>query len=737
MRTIYGLTMLIALAILLAIAPVSAKADNGVIVSASGGQPESPPIILDNGGPDGYGYYYIDSEDGAMNAPVYNWIDISGYGTDMGIISDDGNVGPFPIGFTFNLYGTDFISFRANSNGWASFSSAVSGFSNQSIPNPAEPNDLLAVFWDDLHPRTDGHAYYYSNNADTCIIAWHNFERFSGDGVYTFEIILTADGNILYQYQSLSGVLDSHTIGIENSGGTVGLEYIYNSSRDETGTAILFTLEAPDLGYNDVLVIAADNATLFIAELNGFGDLGDVDYFDPRNGTPSLSLLQDYDCAVVWSNNQFSDPAALGDVLADYLDAGGAVVLPQFSFGSGWELQGRIMAEYAPFTVGSLSFSDRNLGENDAGHPLMRGIGSISEFYGVTVGLQNSPILVASYTDGLPFVAYNPENNLVAINGYVGDSRQFTGDMAELCHNAINFAAEGPADILLMQGGTGGDMAKTDLLGFDDISSVHIYDPTASTPTLDLLQHYQTVIVWSDAPFDNPTLLGNRLADYIDTGGGAILGQFCFGTGWELEGRIMDSYSPFGVGPTMYSARTLGIYDEDHPLMAGVADVSEYYAAEVSMENDGISVASWDDSTPFVAYNPDHDVVAINGYIGDNRQFTGDMMVIFHNAVNFLNGQTAIDDDFAEIPNTFSLSQNYPNPFNPTTKIEFNLAAVSNVRLEVFNVLGQKVSTLADGLLEAGHHSVTFDASRIGSGVYFYRLDAGEFSETKKMTIMK
>ena len=655
----------------------------------------------------------------------------------MNITSDDGNEGPFPIGFTFNSYGVDFISFRASSNGWASFSSNVLGFSNQPIPDPGDPNDLLAVYWDDLHPRNNGHAYYYSNDADTCIIAWHDFERFSGEGIYTFEIILTADGNILYQYQSLTGILDSHTIGIENSGGTIGLEYIYNSQRDETGTAILFTLEAPEYDLTDILVLAADDATMFIADLNGFGDIGEVDYFDARTGTPSLSMLQEYDCAVVWSNSQFNDPAALGNVLADYLDAGGAVVMSQFCFGSGWELQGRIMTEYAPFTVGNLSFNNRDLGENDAGHPIMRGVGSIMEYFSVGVELQNSPILVASFDDGLPFVAYNPVNNLVAINGYVGDNRQFTGDMIELCHNAITFAVDGPAEILLMEGGTGGGMAKADFLEYDDILSVHIYNPSVSSPTLELLQQYETVVVWTDAHYQDEALVGNRLADYVDMGGGVILGQFCFGSNWELEGRIMDSYSPFGVGPTMYTTRTLGFYDADHPLMANVTDVSEFYAAEITMENDGVNVASWDDSTPFVAYNPDHDVVGINGYIGDNRQFTGDMMVIYHNAINFLRGQTAVDDDLIDLPNAFGLSQNYPNPFNPSTIIEFNLPSTSAVKLEVFNVLGQKVATLADGVLQAGHHSITFDASRFGSGMYFYRLDAGEFSETRKMTVMK
>ena len=215
--------------------------------------PADPPVILDHGGPDGYGYYYIDSEDDAYNAPEFEWIDISGYGINLNIFNDDQNVGPLPIGFTFNFYGNDFDSFYVCSNGWASFTSTDSNYSNLPIPTLGRPNDLLAVFWDDLHPRLTGQAYYYSNEADTCIISWHNFDRYDSEGNdYTFQIILTADGNIYFQYLSLTGILDSHTIGIENSDGSIGLQYVYNTSRDESGTAIYFGLEGPFFAEHDV-----------------------------------------------------------------------------------------------------------------------------------------------------------------------------------------------------------------------------------------------------------------------------------------------------------------------------------------------------------------------------------------------------------------------------------------------------------------------------------------------------
>jgi hypothetical protein len=88
-------------------------------------------------------------------------------------------------------------------------------------------------------------------------------------------------------------------------------------------------------------------------------------------------------------------------------------------------------------------------------------------------------------------------------------------------------------------------------------------------------------------------------------------------------------------------------------------------------------------------------------------------------------------------PASFELSQNYPNPFNPTTAIGYQLSAVSQVELSVYNLLGQKVVTLVSERQQAGSHQVEWDASAFASGVYYYRLEAGEFVEVKKMILLR
>jgi len=91
----------------------------------------------------------------------------------------------------------------------------------------------------------------------------------------------------------------------------------------------------------------------------------------------------------------------------------------------------------------------------------------------------------------------------------------------------------------------------------------------------------------------------------------------------------------------------------------------------------------------------------------------------------------------ADVPSEWELSQNYPNPCNASTRINFALPIDSDVRLDIYNVLGQKVATLVDELLPAGRHSVDWNDNTMASGMYFYRLQTENFTETRKMVLLK
>jgi enterochelin esterase-like enzyme len=107
--------------------------------------------------------------------------------------------------------------------------------------------------------------------------------------------------------------------------------------------------------------------------------------------------------------------------------------------------------------------------------------------------------------------------------------------------------------------------------------------------------------------------------------------------------------------------------------------------------------------------------------------------------------QTATAVEKKEMVTTYCMAQNYPNPFNPTTVINYQLPVTSNISLKVYDLLGQEVATLFEGIRQPGNHEATFDGSRLASGVYFYRMcasqmnggQAGNYTETKKLLLLK
>jgi hypothetical protein len=98
---------------------------------------------------------------------------------------------------------------------------------------------------------------------------------------------------------------------------------------------------------------------------------------------------------------------------------------------------------------------------------------------------------------------------------------------------------------------------------------------------------------------------------------------------------------------------------------------------------------------------------------------------------------TEIYYDGSELPEEYQLSQNYPNPFNPSTTINFHLPQDGFITLKLYDILGKEVTTLAEGYKNRGRYSVSFDASNLASGMYIYRLQAGDFVSSKKMTLIK
>ena len=129
--------------------------------------------------------------------------------------------------------------------------------------------------------------------------------------------------------------------------------------------------------------------------------------------------------------------------------------------------------------------------------------------------------------------------------------------------------------------------------------------------------------------------------------------------------------------------------------------------------------------------NTNVEAFAING---DGHIFAGtDGGGVFRS----VGSTTAVEEISSSIPSSFALEQNYPNPFNPSTTIQFALAKGANVKLKVFSIEGKEVATLVDEALTPGVHTFRFEANGLPSGVYFYRIEAGELFQTRRLMLLK
>jgi hypothetical protein len=225
-RSYYRFALIAAVAaVLAALAPVGGNA-----------APKTPyvPVPFAQGGPDSFGYKFVDSQE--LGGPQFNglWEDISASGNLVFGAQVDDSVSPaINIGFTFSFYGTDYTTCYVTSNGNIHFTGPTANYPGQPIPGAGAPNAMIAAFWADLHTGPDGNIRS-SSNATRFIVQWTSCEYYPSDNAenFNFQIRIEPSGAIyiLYSTMSANGGSNSTAIGIENASGSVGLQYCYNGS---------------------------------------------------------------------------------------------------------------------------------------------------------------------------------------------------------------------------------------------------------------------------------------------------------------------------------------------------------------------------------------------------------------------------------------------------------------------------------------------------------------------------
>jgi len=185
------------------------------------------------------GYIWLDSNED--DGPVFEWEDITS-GDSYPDFGDDTSV-DVVLPFNFPFYGESKTSVKISSNGYLTFGTDGTDFSNDDIPNDVnDPQDYIAPYWDDLRTNGSGTLYTYGN-ANAFIITFENFETYSGGHQVTFQVKLRKSGDIVIQYLNMDDANESATIGIENADGTMGMKVAYNTNYVENNLAVLITKE--------------------------------------------------------------------------------------------------------------------------------------------------------------------------------------------------------------------------------------------------------------------------------------------------------------------------------------------------------------------------------------------------------------------------------------------------------------------------------------------------------------
>ncbi len=316
-----------------------------------------PEVTRGSGGPDNFGYKWIDSDE--AGGPTFDWIDISGTGTVVTGLSDDNFVGPFDIGFQFSFYGTEYSRFYICSNGMIGFGPTINydKYSNGDIPATDTPNNILAWCWDDLHPRNG--TVYYSSDGDRLIIQFKEYGRYSpSTATINAEVIIYKNGTILYQYKDFSSdfTLTSCTIGIENIDGNDGLRVVYNNSYLHSNLAVRFM-------YQDWLTVSPQSGSVQVnttqdvtVKLNA-RELSEGDYDgmitiqsnDPITPTTNVPVhLHVYANRVLANVKIYLEGPFAADTMSTYLQRQGLLPLSQPFNQAPWNYQGTEQVSAVP-----------------------------------------------------------------------------------------------------------------------------------------------------------------------------------------------------------------------------------------------------------------------------------------------------------------------------------------------------------------------------------------------------
>ena len=696
-------------------------AANGLVVAdARRDDPDAgkgTPVLRGSGGPDGAGYTWVDSDE--PDGPAFAWEDITGIGTEIVLGMDDSHA--LTLDFTFPFYGVGHTGIEIGSHGYMTFSGYGTDYTNDPIPAAQQPNDYIAPFWDDVSTYYGGSVHFWRDpGADRLIVQWTDVQHYGGSLPYTFQVHLQGDGSILFQYLDLQGSVASATVGIENPGGTDGLQVVYNAYYLHDGLAVLlrpgldWLSATPSSGTlppsgSEIVTVTVDATGLapgsYQAELIVTSD-------DPDEPTITVPVTLDVVSSIV------VDPAGGGD----YTSIGAALDAA---------MEGMII-ELVPGTYTGPGNRDLDYGGKGvtirpqggrAGECVIdcEGLGRAFTFHSgedSTSVLEGVTIVNGLEWDGGAVACVSGSSPLLRDCVFLDNSSTDDGGAV--------YCSDGSSPVLdhcVLSGNScaddGGAMAcqnsSSPQIRYGVFRANHAGDLAGAVHLLNA---------------SAPAICASTFA--ANTSGSAAAGAFyCWnGSAAALTGCII-AFSDAGAAvfcagdgpyPTLVCCDVYGNAGGDWTgCIADQADLNGNLCADprfCDLDAGNLTLAA---NSPCLPENNDCGVLM--GALGE--------------------GCPATPVPEGGVPAAAFLAQNAPNPFNPVTEIRFGLPAPAAVSLTVFDVAGRRVRRLLAGeYLPAGVHRVvwqgrTDDGRPVASGIYLYRVEAGGYVATRKMTLLK
>jgi hypothetical protein len=366
---------------------------------------------------------------------------------------------------------------------------------------------------------------------------------------------------------------------------------------------------------------------------------GTVDYFDARIATPSAAMLSGYGCVFTWVSNDYADHVLMGDRLADFVDAGGRVVLGAFcTYTVNYSLGGRIMTSgYCPVTSPSgTNHLSASAYVGDGTSSIHAGVLAYSATFRDILVTQGAGIVDGHFGDGEIAQAYRPDGRVVYCNG--AGPASSTGDWAQIVANAAMGSPASPGMLFAPADDDDPDF-RAAIASFTG-GPVSYLDARVAVPTPEFLATFDCLHTHANFVYSDRDAFGDELADFVDGGGRVILGVASLytqsgGMDFSLGGRIRSNrYCPVTSDPDgirfFYSQSYMG--DGTTCLHDGVTAYASAFEDIAYVQGVGITDGHLDGGDIALAYRPDGRVVYVNGTGNMSLGGTGDWARLIANA---------------------------------------------------------------------------------------------------------